>query len=376
MMPAPRAVKRLARIALHRFGGLRAILWSSRNSFRILTYHRFSPDFYPNGQAALARQCEFLQRHFRLTPLSEIARSLRNGEPLAPRTLAVTIDDGYRDFLTEAMPVFERWKVPATVYLISDFIDGKLWPWWNRLSFAVMHTRKKLVSIRVGETVEELRLTTGVEREDAVSRITARMVRVRDRLRLEFIESLEAVFEVEIPREAPPEYAALTWDDVRKLADAGVEFGAHTRTHPVLPNVEDADALREEIAGSRARIERELGRPVIHFCYPNGDWNDETERIVAQCGFATAVTTRAELNRRGADCYRLKRLSAEPGLPREYFREEVAGLHAGWGSGGDRPAGAQCPQSARNAAVPDAAPGLCYAGRFGATWLPYARKLS
>jgi peptidoglycan/xylan/chitin deacetylase (PgdA/CDA1 family) len=326
-MTATRTIKRLSRIGLHQLGGLRPILWSSRNNFRILTYHRFSSTFYPNGQAALERQCAFLKRHFHVAPLSEISRSLSDGGRLAPCTLAVTIDDGYRDFLTDAMPVFDKWKIPATVYLISDFSDGKLWPWWDQVSFAVMRSRKEFVSIRVGETVEELRLTSSAERENAVSRIAARVVRVPDRVRLRLVETLGAAFEVEIPREAPSEYAALSWDDVRELADAGIEFGAHTKTHPVLPNVEGADLVLEEIAGSRARIEQELRRPVIHFCYPNGDWNDETERMVARCGFATAATTQTGLNRQGADRYRLKRLSVEPGFPYDYFCEQVAGLH-------------------------------------------------
>lgn len=323
------AIKRLARIGLHRFGGLNPILWSSRKSFRILTYHRFGPDHYADGRAALDRQCEFLMRQFRVTPLSEIAHSLKDGAPLAPRTLAVTVDDGYRDFLTDAMPVFEKWKIPATIYLISDFLDGKLWPWWDQLRFAAENTRRESVTISLNGRAEELRLRSGAEKAAAITRIRDQVVRVPDRIRRTFAAGLGALFDVEIPHQAPPESAALSWDDVRKLAGANIEFGAHTKTHPILPNVEDADSLNEEIAGSRARIEQELRRPVIHFCYPNGDWNDGVEKVVAQCGFATAVTTQSGLNRPGADRFRLKRLSVEPGFPDEYFREQVAGMHAG-----------------------------------------------
>lgn len=329
MMPATRAIKRLARIGLHQCGGLRPILWSNRHNFHILTYHRFSADFYPEGLAGLDRQCEFLTRHFRVTPMAEIAKCLSEARPVPPRTLAVTVDDGYRDFLTDAMPVFERWKIPATVYLISDFIDEKIWPWWNQVSFAVMQSNRELARVRIGETVEEMSLSGRPQREEAIAKIVARVVRVPDRIRHEFVETLGDIFDIRIPRAAPPEFAPLRWDEIRELADAGIEFGAHTRTHPVLPNVADADAMREEIAGSAARIEEELGRPVTHFCYPNGDWNDLTESVVAECGFATAVRTQPGLNGRDAGRYRLKRLSVDPDLPQEYFREQMAGMHTG-----------------------------------------------
>jgi len=323
------AIKKLARIGLHQFGGLRPILWNSRNSFRILTYHRFSPSLYPNGRAALDRQCEFLKRHFRVTPLSEIARALNAGAALPPATLAITIDDGYRDILTDAFPVFEKWKIPATVYLISDFLDGISWPWWDQVAFAVTHSRKKSASFRMNGQVSEVFLNTPAEKDAAIFKLTEEMKRIPNRSRLKVMQDLRDASEVEIPREAPEQDAPLTWTEARTLADSGFEFGAHTKTHPILPNVEDAAALHEEIAGSKARIEQELGRPAIHFCYPNGDWNDASEAVVKRCGFATAVTTEGGLNQPNADRYRLKRLSVEPGLSNEYFREQTAGMHVG-----------------------------------------------
>jgi peptidoglycan/xylan/chitin deacetylase (PgdA/CDA1 family) len=270
-----------------------------------------------------------LKRHFRVTPLSEIARALSAGELLPPSTLAITIDDGYRDILTEAFPVFQKWEIAATVYLISDFLDGVNWPWWDQVDFALKHTRKESVSICLNGDALEMSLKNGAQKEAAAEEITERIKRIPNRSRLSFMKDLGGTFEVDIPRQPPEEGAPLTWNEARTLADAGIEFGAHTKTHPILPNVEDTATLQEEIAGSKARIEQELGRPVIHFCYPNGDWNDATEAVVKRSGFATTVTTAAGLNPPNADRFRLKRLSVEPGLSNEYFREQTAGMHLG-----------------------------------------------
>jgi peptidoglycan/xylan/chitin deacetylase (PgdA/CDA1 family) len=321
MTLARQAVKRVARIGLHQWGGLQPALWWTRRRFRILTYHRFPKELGAEG--ALEAQCRFLARHFRLTPLKEIAKALQSGAEIPAGTLAVTVDDGYRDFLTDAYPVFSKWKIPVTVYLISDFLDGTLWPWWDQVGYAIGGTRREAVSI-LGE---EYALKSGAERAEAAARLTEKLKRIGNRERVSLVHSLAETFELEIPKEAPRGSAPMTWAEVRELASAGVEFGAHTKSHPILTRVEDAEGLREEIAGSKARIERETGRAAIHFCYPNGDWNDATEAVVRDCGFDTAVTTEPGLNRAGEARYRLKRLSVEPGLPREYFREQLAGMH-------------------------------------------------
>ena len=328
-MPGRQAIKRLARTGLHSMGGLRAILWWTRDNFRILTYHRFSAHLYPDTRQQLDSQCEFLARHFRLTSMSEIARMLAARQPLPPGTLAVTIDDGYRDILTDAFPIFQKWSVPATVYLISDFLDGKLWPWWDQVSLAVMQTPLASAEIALAGQTETVRLAERREKEQALNNILDRLKRIPNGERVDFIANLGDTFEVNIPRDPPFESAPLHWSEVRKLAQAGIEFGVHTKTHPILPNLEDPQALHEEIAYSKARIEQELQRPALHFCYPNGDFDEASEGEVARCGFATAVTTEAGVNRGGAQPYRLKRLSVEPGLPSLYFREQVAGMHAG-----------------------------------------------
>jgi peptidoglycan/xylan/chitin deacetylase (PgdA/CDA1 family) len=130
-----------------------------------------------------------------------------------------------------------------------------------------------------------------------------------------------------------PEYAALTWDEVRRLAGAGVEFGAHSKTHPILPLVEDEASIEEEIVGSKTRLEQELGRPAIHFCYPNGDYDDAVVEVVARRGFQTAVVVDAGLNKPPANRYLLKRLSVALYYSDDYFRELVAGMHMGLGHG-------------------------------------------
>jgi peptidoglycan/xylan/chitin deacetylase (PgdA/CDA1 family) len=82
----------------------------------------------------------------------------------------------------------------------------------------------------------------------------------------------------------------LTASQVRRLDRAGMDIGAHTRSHVDLPGI-GAAALADQVAGSRQDLQRLLGHPVAAFAYPAGRFDDPSVAAVKQAGFALAVTT-------------------------------------------------------------------------------------
>ncbi|MDS9988979.1 polysaccharide deacetylase [Xylella fastidiosa] len=78
---------------------------------------------------------------------------------------------------------------------------------------------------------------------------------------------------------------------VRQWHDAGMEVGAHTRSHPHLSGCTAAQ-LHEEIAGCRDDLEQCIGAPVTQFCYPYGDVTPPVIDAVCDAGYAAATTTR------------------------------------------------------------------------------------
>ena len=99
----------------------------------------------------------------------------------------------------------------------------------------------------------------------------------------------------------------LSAEQLREMAADGFEVGAHTRTHPHLPEL-PAAASAEEIAGSRADLEAVLGTPVRTFAYPYGELAEETVTAVGAAGFEAACTTESRLARAGDDPLRIPRL--------------------------------------------------------------------
>ena len=107
---------------------------------------------------------------------------------------------------------------------------------------------------------------------------------------------------------SPQPLKLLDWPRIKEMADAGIVFGSHTRTHARLTECAPED-LRSEVVDSKKIIEDRLGREVRHFCYPFGAFDDRVVGAVGEAGYATACTTRRGTILHGADPLRLPRLT-------------------------------------------------------------------
>jgi peptidoglycan/xylan/chitin deacetylase (PgdA/CDA1 family) len=303
-------IKSIARQVFHASGGLGAARWLNRRRLRILMYHRFG------DREATARQCAHIRAHYTPVSLTQAAGWLADGG-WPDNALVVTVDDGYRDFYQVAFPVFREYGIPATVYLVSEFIDGRQWLWVDRVRWSYLNSASPLGS-------REERLAAARKAIEAAKLMP-------NHERLAWLDCVPTELGVRPPEQAPPEFEAMRWDEVREAARNGMEFGAHTVTHPILSRVSGSAEMRGEIEGSKRRIEEELGGGVEHFCYPNGserDFTGEAVEVVRAAGFRTATTTTLGIVSPGDDALRLRRIGVEPGYEERYFAECAAALRA------------------------------------------------
>jgi peptidoglycan/xylan/chitin deacetylase (PgdA/CDA1 family) len=130
-------------------------------------------------------------------------------------------------------------------------------------------------------------------------------------------EALEEIAEwADAPR--PSGRVLLTWEQLREFAAIpGFGLGAHTLTHPALPNCSLEDA-RAEIAGGADRLRERVGVEVEHFAYPFGAWNQSVARLVAELGFRAAYTTDGKAISWTSSPHALPRVPAESHAPREF----------------------------------------------------------
>jgi peptidoglycan/xylan/chitin deacetylase (PgdA/CDA1 family) len=99
-----------------------------------------------------------------------------------------------------------------------------------------------------------------------------------------------------------------SWDQIGKLAAAGVAIGSHTRHHSRLTTL-GGEERAGEIAGSLADLRERLSDSLEILAYPNGDHDPEVCRETREAGYAAAFTTEKGRNGAGTDPFRLRRVS-------------------------------------------------------------------
>jgi peptidoglycan/xylan/chitin deacetylase (PgdA/CDA1 family) len=284
----------------------------------ILRYHSVTDDedstlaYLDHGlmvsSAAFRAQLRYLRRFYTVLSLDELVDRLHDGRPLPYRAVAITFDDGYRDNYTQAYPLLRAEGLPATFYVTTGCLDGGPPLWTAKLRFMVRQTKRASVALpaSLGSTVE---IRSGATRQQLFTELVIALKNVPSTQRLSLLDELADAFDV-------TDFSALarimmTWDQVREMSRSGMTIGAHTVSHPNLPNTGYAEAA-QEIAGSRDTIAAAVGKPVAHFSYPNGRGSahlTETVRaIVRDAAFRSAVTSVTGCVRQGADPWALRRV--------------------------------------------------------------------
>ncbi|MFN8883972.1 polysaccharide deacetylase family protein [Gemmatimonas sp.] len=233
---------------------------------------------------------------------------LLSGAPLGGPAVAVTVDDGYADFATHAWPMFKALRCPVSLFLTTGPVVERQWFWGDYLDHALSrlprpHVDIELVGMRVELTDPERRRRMGRQLRGALKLVPddERRAVLADLARQAGVDATEAP-------SAP--YRALEPVQVEQLAAEGVQFGAHTVTHPILSRCSAAVA-RWEITESVRIVGAMTGRPVTTFAYPNGMLHDYGAREVAvlgAIGVPVAVTTSRGRVVDTADRLRLPRL--------------------------------------------------------------------
>ena len=306
----------------------------------IVTFHHihelgadypYDPDVADATPAQFRRHLEALARLGTPIGMDDLLRAL-DGEPLPPNPLMVTFDDGYRSCHDVALPILRDLGIPATFFIATSFVTERKLYWWERIALAVRGARRRKAAISYPHPIElDLRDPTTQRRLDDLVKDT-RSLDVERFLR-ELCAALEADWSPEIET-AHANELIMTWDQVRALARAGMAVESHTRQHRVLETL-DGDALRDELAGSRRDLERELGRPVRAIAYPVGRPTQDSRIRAAvaaagyRAGFANsggvnAIWPRALRGMLAFDPLGLRRISTERKISDAMFLTQLA----------------------------------------------------
>ena len=240
------------------------------------------------------RFMEHLREWYTPVPLARIARWLDGTTDIPEGAVAVTFDDGYRNVLTNAVPVLDRLRIPATVYVVTDFLrEGKM-VWTDAIVSALVATKRtRLEFDALGRPID---LPIGNDKDKAAADADLRALRksLADHERVDLVARIVAALGVG-ERDlvaAWPDHDPLRPEELKTLIDHGVEVGSHTTGHKILTRC-TPDETRRELEESKSFIESATGKPCEEFSYPNGgrgDFDSRTGAAVREGGYTCAVT--------------------------------------------------------------------------------------
>lgn len=284
----------------------------------ILTYHRISET--PDGSdplkvsvEAFDAQIQYLKEHFTIISAQEVREFIDGRRRLVGNACLITFDDGWADNFTNGLPILAKYKVPALIFLSTDFIDTGRVFWTVTLRSLLMQYAPNsgldnALACWPSGIALKVRHAYGLDQDrrgEAINQIIECLKSFSTTEIDGFVSSLRALYSTQL---AEGDGAMLSWGQVSKMQNCSVSFGSHAKSHAILTKLEENDC-RGEIRGSRDVLESRLGQRVEFIAYPNGNFNEQVIRLTREAGYIAGFTCVPGLNRTFENPLELRRLN-------------------------------------------------------------------
>ncbi len=266
----------------------------TKNTATVFMLHSIHQKDSSNGLITndlLERYFDFLRRNnYKVLSLSDYIAAIiekRN----TYKSVVFTVDDGYRDFYLNAFPTFRKYDYPATIFLTSDFIEKRLFLWWDKIEFAFEQCRLTEVDLSFCGMGKEQLLDFSNRARLALT-VTRYCKKLQNEEKLTLIDKLMQVMGIDISGQPMGKYEPLKWNEIDEMHKSKIDFHPHTITHPIITKIPRKQKV-EELVEPKRIIEEHLGSKADIFCYPNGqqdDFDNETIEILKTSGYIAAVT--------------------------------------------------------------------------------------
>ncbi|MFZ3122476.1 MAG: polysaccharide deacetylase family protein [Thermodesulfovibrionales bacterium] len=230
----------------------------------VLMYHHINHhkgDMVTVTPEVFEGQMEYLHKAGCMTlKIHDLIAYINGGLTLPQKAAVVTFDDGWLDNYIYAFPVIKKYKINATVFLIT-----------NRVENASLKNSKF--------KIQNSKLLIPTHKESKVL--------------IEKGEDWKVV---------------LNWELIKEMSNSGlIEFYSHTKSHAKCNSLSEKE-LMEELKESREIIEKQLGSPCPYFCWPYGKYNDLAVNVAKKIGYKAIFTTKHGVVETGSDPFAINRI--------------------------------------------------------------------
>ena len=263
-------IKEFILILLNNIGINELFRQINKNKLIILNYHGITDhenyiNPYHIPKSTFLKKIIYLKKKkYKFITLTDWINMVVNKEKIKHRHVILTFDDGFESVIKNACPIMKKLDIKGYFYIVSDFIGDKQIIWKDF-------------------------------KKDNCSKIYCK------------------------------DYLIANWKEIKSLDKNLLEIGSHTKTHPHLKDLSTKEDFYKELYESKVKIEKEIGYPVKHLCYPHGSYNKNVIQQAKKFGYLTGLTVIRGLNSLKTDLFQLKRIMGYNDFM--LFKANISGLY-------------------------------------------------
>ena len=287
------------------------MLFYAKQDKAVLLFHRVLPErdplWDPMDPSLFRETLSYISKKFHVISLNEILFEKKeySTKPFA----ALTFDDGYRDFIDYTVPMLDKVKMTASMFVVTDCIDKNMPTWTYILDYIFTNSAKMEwtnfdASTLSGE-YQKIKWDTKEEKISYCKKFKQHLKWVHSSQRDIIIKSLIENFnDVQYPGNM-----MMNWHEVRQIQTAGYDIGSHSVTHPTLATIKEDSAIETELKQSAKRIKEETGIDPEIFSYPIGSYDERVKKLTKNAGYKAGLAVNKKIyNPVKHDLYEIPRI--------------------------------------------------------------------
>jgi len=279
-------------------GGLKKIKWASNDLLfsmrlkslnldvddkRIIVYHGVTANAKTDINARFIstdlfeKQIQYFTTHFHVVSLSNYFDGAYH--PYKP-TIAITFDDGYQNNLTEALPILEKYKAPATFFITTVQQANYSILWADALDlFRYTNIKNEFVFNNM------VYKSPKNEYKNGRKTLKKNLKRTGWNEKKSLVDLILSDNDFIDDQSLKPYYQLLSDEEILQLSKSRyAEIGSHGLYHNCLTKI-PLEKAKEELTISKSYLENIIQKEVISFAYPDGDYNNELISAAEKVGY-------------------------------------------------------------------------------------------
>jgi len=265
----------------------------NKNKLTVLCFHRITKEptyVWPAmTKKSFSKILRFIKRKYTVISIEELDKKCCYDKP----PVIITFDDGYKDFIENALEIIEEVAVPVVMNVVTDTLDEEKFLWSQRLNDilrAYLFAGVESFSIFFPELIEKTFEVSFKNIEKLSINLIQELSLLNPSERTKIIDRMEKNYPLSI-KKTP----MMNWQDLIYCSSKGILIGSHSSTHEHLDHNLNESVLFNEIFQSKKRIEMHINKSINIFTFPSGKYADVSVRYAVNSGFKYLLTTDEEL---------------------------------------------------------------------------------